>query len=147
MNTKNKRAKKGKGRLKKEIIYKEGRTIHRLTAAHDPEVKTSSSKKKGLKHRVTRNLKKLKKFVKQFLSKKRISEKIQVSPYNISSNTRRKKEEIAIQKRLADDYADLLYMTPSFFYESSSNSFTRKHRKNNQKNQKKQNINYAINFP
>ena len=134
MNTKNKRAKKGKGRLKEEIIYKEGRTIRRLTAAHDPEVKTSSSKKKGLKHRVTR---KLKKFVKQVLPKKRISEKIQVSPYNISSNTRKKKEKKALQKMLADDYADLLYMTPSFFYESSSNSFTRKHRKNNKKKAKK----------
>jgi hypothetical protein len=129
----NKRAKKGKGRLKKEIIYKEGRTIRRLTAAHDPKVKTSSSKKKGFKHRVTRNLKKLKKFVKQVLPKKRISEKIQVSPYNISSNTRKKKEEMAIQKRLADEYADLLSKTPFFFGESSSNSFTRKHRKNNKK--------------
>lgn len=137
MNTKNKRAKKGKGRLKEEIIYKEGRTIRRLTAAHDPEVKTSSSKKKGLKHRVTR---KLKKFVKQVLPKKRISEKIQVSPYNISSNTRKKKEKKALQKMLADDYAVLLSKTPSFFYESSSNSFTRKHKKNNKKKMQVVNI-------
>ena len=129
----NKRAKKGKGRTKIKRRDEIGRVVYRVTAAHDPKVKTSSSKKKGFKHRVTRNLKKLKKFVKQVLPKKRISEKIQVSPYNISSNTRKKKEEMAIQKRLADEYADLLSKTPFFFGESSSNSFTRKHRKNNKK--------------
>lgn len=41
----NKRAKKGKGRTRIKRSDKIGRVVYRVTAAHDPKVKTSSSKK------------------------------------------------------------------------------------------------------
>ena len=122
----NKRAKKGKGRTKIKRRDEIGRVVYRVTAAHDPKVKTSSSKKKGLKDRAT---KKLKKFLKQVLPKKIVPKKLQASSSNISSNTRRKKEATAIQKILADDFAVLQSKIPDFFGESSSNSFTKKTQK------------------
>jgi hypothetical protein len=128
----NKRTKKGKGRTRIKRRDEIGRVVYRVTAAHDPKVKTSSSKKKTIKQKIRRNLKK---FFKQFLPKKIVPKKLQASSSNISSNTRRKKDETAIQKRLAHDFAVLQSQIPDFFGESSSNSFTRKHRTNKKRMQ------------
>lgn len=82
MNTKKKRSKnkritKGKGRLKVDTIYRDGRTINRVTAPQDPKVKdSSSSKRKKLKERAKIKTRKL---LKKFIPKRFIPKQLKLS--------------------------------------------------------------------